>query len=117
MKMQRGMTLIEVMIAMALLSIAGLALMKTSQEQIRNLGYLEKKQLAGWVAANQMALLHIMPEDIPEHGEVRLSGEQWRWQLIREPTTEPAVKRVEIAVWHNRAEGTPLVRLFSWVVQ
>lgn len=117
MKMQRGMTLIEVMIAMALLSIAGLSLMKTSQEQIRNLSYLEKKQLAGWVASNQMALFHITPVGMPEHGDVRLADEQWRWQLIMEPTTEPAMKRVEIVVWHNRAEGTPLVRLFSWVAQ
>jgi len=117
MKRQRGMTLIEVMIAMALLAIAGLALMKTSQEQVRNLSYLEQKQLAGWVAANQMALLHLAPAAVPEHGEVTLAGEQWRWQRIMQPTTEAGIKRVEMAVWHNRAEGTPLVRLFGWVAQ
>ncbi|MRS18706.1 type II secretion system protein GspI [Enterobacteriaceae bacterium RIT692] len=114
---QQGMTLIEVMIALALLAIAGLALMQTQHERVRNLHYLEQKQIAGWVTENQLALLQLSA--LPNAGvqDVQMAGERWHWQVQKLPTTQPRVQRIEIAVWRNHAEGAPLARLYSWVTQ
>ncbi|MCX8958083.1 type II secretion system minor pseudopilin GspI [Erwinia psidii] len=51
----RGMTLLETMIAMAILSLAGIALMNSDTEKIRNLDRLHEKQLAAWLADNAAA--------------------------------------------------------------
>jgi len=114
---QQGRTLIEVMIALALLAIAGLALMQTQHERVRNLHYLEQKQIAGWVAENQLVLLQLSA--LPNTGvqDVQMAGERWHWQVQSLPTTQPSVQRVEIAVWRNSIEGAPLARLYSWVTQ
>ncbi|MFM5136527.1 prepilin-type N-terminal cleavage/methylation domain-containing protein, partial [Aeromonas rivipollensis] len=39
----RGMTLLEVMVALAVFAIAGLAVMKTASEHLSGLNYLEQK--------------------------------------------------------------------------
>lgn len=50
----RGMTLLEVMVALAVFAIAGLAVMKTASEHLSGLNYLEQKTLATWVVENQL---------------------------------------------------------------
>lgn len=114
---QRGMTLIEVMIALALLSIAGLALMNTQHERVRNLHYLEQKQLAGWIAENQLAMWQLSSAQTTAQQQVMMAGERWYWQAQLIPTTQPDVQRIEIAVWLNQVEGSPLARLYSWVAR
>ncbi|MFZ4214249.1 type II secretion system minor pseudopilin GspI [Pantoea endophytica] len=109
------MTLIEVMVAMALLAIAGLALLNTTSEQVRNVHYLEKKQFAAWVAENQMILMTLTTSEPP--ASTQLAGEHWVWQVAQRPSTESGVQMREIAVWHEKAEGAPLIRLHSWIAQ
>ncbi|MGL4715173.1 MAG: GspI family T2SS minor pseudopilin variant ExeI, partial [Aeromonas sp.] len=50
----RGMTLLEVMVALAVFAIAGLAVMKTASEHLFALNYLEQKTMATWVVENQL---------------------------------------------------------------
>lgn len=54
MKKQAGMTLIEVMVALAVFALAGLAVMQATLQQTRQLGRMEEKTLAGWLADNQL---------------------------------------------------------------
>ena len=51
---KNGFTLIEVMLAMAVFSIAGIAILGTADTNARNLGHLESKIVASWVASNQL---------------------------------------------------------------
>lgn len=48
------MTLLEVMVALVVFAIAGLAVMKTASEHLSGLSYLEQKTLATWVVQNQL---------------------------------------------------------------
>ena len=54
MSVQKGFTLLEVMLAMAVFAIAGVALVGSAENNFRNLSHLEKKMLANWVASNQL---------------------------------------------------------------
>jgi len=51
---QQGLTLIEVMVAVAILAFALSALVKLSGQSANTLHYLEKKSYAQWVALNQI---------------------------------------------------------------
>ena len=59
MKKQAGMTLIEVMVALAVFALAGLAVMQATLQQTRQLGRMEEKTLAGWLADNQLVQLRL----------------------------------------------------------
>ncbi|MGC3836488.1 type II secretion system minor pseudopilin GspI [Moritella viscosa] len=56
---QAGMTLLEVMVAMAVFGTAGLAVMKVATENLSSLAYLEEKTFANWVAANTLTELKL----------------------------------------------------------
>jgi general secretion pathway protein I len=55
----RGFTLIEVLMALAIVSIALAAIVRASSQSITNLGLLEKQSLAMLSAENRMAELRI----------------------------------------------------------
>jgi general secretion pathway protein I len=53
----RGFTLLEVMIALAIIAITLGALISTSGSQASSAGYLKQKTLAHWVALNEITRL------------------------------------------------------------
>lgn len=70
MKREAGMTLIEVMVALVIFALAGLAVMQSTLQQTRQLGRMEEKILASWLADNQLVQLrqrgfHSLPADKP----------------------------------------------------
>ncbi|WP_075182211.1 type II secretion system minor pseudopilin GspI [Pantoea sp. 1.19] len=114
---QQGMTLIEVMIALAILAIAGLAVMKTSMEQVRHLDSLEEQQLAGWVADNQLAerrLRGVHPQMFPLRGEVTQGERRWRWQIVRMATSDARLMALQVTVSRADSPARPLITLYSW---
>lgn len=116
---QQGMTLIEVMVAMAVLATAGLALMNISRQQLGNLDYLEQKQIAGWVADNQLALAQLQPRvgPAPQQGESLQAGRLWYWTLKSIATTQPGIVALEVEVRTSPESEPPLARLHSWRAQ
>ena len=49
----RGMTLLEVMVALAIFAVAGLTVVRTVSQQLVGLTLLEEKTIATWVADNR----------------------------------------------------------------
>nr|WP_314689463.1 type II secretion system minor pseudopilin GspI [uncultured Pantoea sp.] len=112
---QRGMTLIEVMVALLILASAGLALIKASQERVRNLDYLQRKQIASWVADNQLTLMTLSPKaDVVHQGESVQLGHRWVWQAHQVPASQPGVLATEMSVYERPDAPEPIVRLHSW---
>ncbi|MCK8295980.1 type II secretion system minor pseudopilin GspI, partial [Erwinia amylovora] len=98
---QRGMTLLEVMEAMAKLAIAGLALKKTIGEQVRNLTRLEQKQFAHGVADNQLAQLYLQrtwPAQQWQHFNTLIAEERWFCRFRGVSTGDPGFRGLEIEV-------------------
>lgn len=115
----RGMTLLEVMVALMILSIVSLALMQTTGEQIRHLSTLEKKQFAMLVAENQLARLTLSggwPESSWFKGSADAAGRRWHWQSRGVVTADPTIRGVEIEV-REVPDGRPLVMLQGWLVK
>lgn len=80
-----GFTLLEVLIALALLAILMAGLIKITADNTQNLWYLENKTLAAIVAANHAVELRLGKET-PESldGWDSMAGRRWYWQAKRD---------------------------------
>lgn len=91
---QKGFTLIEIVIALAIVAIGVLAVAEAMNKHTQVAGSLEKRVMASWVAANQIALLsHDAKINRIKEGSssevVEMGGHKWRAQSkIRETDVE-----------------------------
>jgi len=118
-RVQAGMTLLEVMIAMAVFALAGLAVMNSASEHLRSLSYLEQKSMAQWVASNQLTELKLSrawPGDEWTRGTSEMAGSTWHWRFRGGATADPRFRAIELEVRDTDA-GTPLVRLTTYVAR
>lgn len=98
----RGFTLIEVLIALAVVAIALLALTRAASEQIANFDALRERALAGWVAANVLAQTRLAaapPAPGRSDGRARLAGRDWRWQREVQAIPDSMLLRIEVQVY------------------
>ncbi len=114
----RGFTLIEVMLALAVFSIAGLALLSSASNNARNMGYLESKMFANWVASNQLVTASLEQKWPPKNnlkGEVELAGRAWFWQQKVLKTTDKDMRAVVIEVRALEGDELALSSLTTYV--
>jgi general secretion pathway protein I len=113
-----GFTLIEVMLAMAVFSIAGIALLSTATNNARNIGYLEDKMFANWVAANQLVATHLVEKWPPKNnlkGEVELAGRAWFWQQKVIKTTDKDMRAIVMEIRLKEADELAISSLTTYV--
>ena len=101
-KNSAGFTLIEVLIALAILSIALTAIIKSTSENIKNTAYLQNKTIATWVGTeiiNEMraGVLPIPTTDTVEQ-ETEMLGKKWVWQAETTSTPNPRIKKIIVTV-------------------
>lgn len=97
----RGFTLIEVVVALAVLAVTLGALLSGAARYADNAGYLREKTLALWVAHNRLTEIDLepaWPELGKSDGDAELGGVEWRWDVTVAETPDPKVRRVEIVV-------------------
>jgi general secretion pathway protein I len=78
-----GFTLLEVLIALAIVALAVGALLGTVTSSASNIIYLKDKTLAEWVALNRLTELHIaqqMPDKGRRVGNTDMAGMRWQWE-------------------------------------
>lgn len=119
MKRLSGMTLLEVLVALAIFSLAALALLQSLGQLSLGTGRLADKTWADWVAENQMAeltLQNVWPPLTWTSGESEQAGERWYWRWRGVESTLPGVRMLEIEVARRR-EGAPVTVLRTYVVR
>ena len=117
-KIQRGFTLIEVMLAMAVFSVAGIAILGTADTNTRNLGHLESKILASWVASNQLVETTLdtsWPPKNKKKGKVELAGQEWFWQQKVIKTTDKDMRAIVMEVRLEEKDPSALFSLMTYV--
>jgi general secretion pathway protein I len=112
---QPGFTLLEVLVAMAVLAIAMGAIIGAATQSIQTSAALRDQTFAGWVALNQVNALLLDPEPWPEdgsrRGEAELAQRVWRWEARFAATDDPDLRRVEVTV---RVDGLALIALTAF---
>ncbi len=114
-----GFTLVEVLVALAIVSIALLAALRAAGQGTSNVDALRARLLAGWVAENLLAEQRARG-DWPALGI--LSGTEseggiaftWREEVIATPNVR--FRRVDIRVFAAPGEGQALTHLTGFLV-
>ncbi len=105
-----GFTLIEVMVALAVVAVTLPALLFTLFQQIDGTEYLRDRTIASWVASNKLTELRLMMAkeqtlSLSEaSGEAEMANRTWYWWLRRESTEIPNFYRIEIRVAATEAD-------------
>jgi general secretion pathway protein I len=117
---RKGFTLIEVLVALAIVSVALLAALRTAGQGTASVDILRSRMFASWVAENQLALQRARGDWLPEgtqSGTERQAGIEfsWRAEVIATPNT--AFRRVDVFVSTVSDQEHALVHLVGFVVQ
>jgi general secretion pathway protein I len=101
----RGFTLVEVMVALAIVAIALPAVLMALYQQVDDTGYLRDKTMAAMVAANKLAEMRLVIGSTrtlnagKDNGEATMADRDWYWWVETKATEQvPLFYRIEIKV-------------------
>ena len=115
-KQETGFTLIEVLMAMAILAMAGMAMLRLSGDNIRNSAIIEEKMLAGWVAENELTAIRLSkkwPKTNWRKEERELAGRTWHVRFRSVKTTQDDFRAVEVEVRDSRDTKKPALAVLQ----
>lgn len=114
-----GFTLVEVMVALAIVALSVPALLFTLDQHIDGTAHLRDKSMASLVAGNKLAEVRLLAASRrqllqgSETGTADMAGREWFWWLESEQTQVPQFFRIEVRV--GLREGQPETALISRV--
>ncbi len=112
----RGFTLLEILVALAVLALSLGALVTAVSSQTRNTAYLVDRTLAQWVAGNAIAELRLegaWSEPGVRRGRSEMGGRSWAWVAASTATDDPDLQRLEVSVAPDET-GEALVTLVAY---
>lgn len=121
-RQSRGFTLVEVMVALAIVALALPALMFALQQQVDATGYLRDKSMAHAVAANKLSevrILAVARGDLLkglESGITTMGERDWYWWMESKLTEVPLFYRLQIDVALDEEDAeSPLYTLVAFL--
>lgn len=119
---QAGLTLIEVLIALAIISISLTAIIKATSHSIRSTTYLEEKTEALWVGQQVLNEVRVgilkLSEDTERKQQVtQMLNRDWYWSVYQEATPNRRIKKVIVEVYAQSTqdnERSPIITLESY---
>ncbi|NOQ77639.1 MAG: type II secretion system minor pseudopilin GspI [Methylococcaceae bacterium] len=117
MNKQQGLTLIEVMVAVAILAFALSALVRMTGESANTLSYLEKKTYAQWVATNQLNEIEsslTWPAVGRSQGQETMGSLPLHWEMKVSNTESADLRRLDISVKQERQDEHPVYKLTAF---
>lgn len=100
-KHQKGLTLLEVMVALLIFAITGTAILKAASDHLSSVGQIEEVTMANWVANNRLNQLQLYTPWPPKNnvkGSAEFADRTWYWQQSVTKTNDNDLRAVTIYV-------------------
>jgi len=113
-----GFTLVEILVALAIVAIALAAGMRALAQGADSASALKARTLALWVAQNRLAAAQVdvpWPEIGRSSGEALEAGARFVWQANVTTTPNPAFRRIDITVAEPQAPDYALAKLTGFL--
>jgi len=99
---EKAFTLIEIMVALAIIALTMGAIIENTTASTRNALYLQEKTIATWIAMNQISLVRARREWTSvsnKKGEVEMANREWIWKMQILKTDDPNMRRLNVDVY------------------
>jgi len=109
---QKGLTLLELLVALAIFSTSAIAIMDTITATARVVDNLEHKTLAHWVAGNKLAELKLKstwPNIGVTRDEIEMADRDWFLVTRVEATARTDMRRITVEVRRDKKHESSLV--------
>jgi general secretion pathway protein I len=113
-----GFTLIEILVALAVIAVALAAGMRALAQSIDAATLLKHRTLALWVAQNQLAAAQLVPGGPApglREGDAEQAGVTFRWRESVGGTPNPAFRKVEVTVTTPDQPDYALAQIVGYV--
>ena len=114
----KGFTLLEVLVALTIISLSLGALISTSGSHASSAGYLKQKTIAHWVAMNEITRLQVekaWPGKGDTRGSTEMAGAEWYWTLSVKETEDDDSRQVEYRIYLDEDREYSLTRLIGYL--
>ncbi len=112
-----GFTLLEILVALAVLATALAAVVGATTHHVRNLDGLAERTLAHWVGMNEIVARRMAgewPAPGRREGEAEMADRRWHWRMTVSDTEDSSIRRLEIEVSADD-DGPVLSRLIAYL--
>ena len=116
---ERGMTLIEVLVALVIVALALAAAIRSVDTGVLNTSHLKQRSIAQWVAMNHANELQLQLRTITtdEKYATKMAGQTWQVQSKAKPTADKHILRIEVRVKKDRNAESSLASLITYVAK
>jgi len=113
----KGFTLIEILVALAVIAISLGAILSTSGSQAQQATYLKQKSIAHWVAMNEITRLQVensFPSLGDEKGSTEMANHEWFWtRTTKELAVTKKVREVSFQIYADKQRKNKLAQLMG----
>ncbi|MCC2606491.1 type II secretion system minor pseudopilin GspI [Planctobacterium marinum] len=114
----KGLTLLEVMVALFIFALTATSIMKAASEHIRGISTLEDITMATWVANNELNKLVTERRWPPENnlkGNTELAGRTWYYQYLVSETQDKEFRQVEVVVAQDQQMESVITSVITYI--
>lgn len=116
----RGFTLIEILVALAILSVALAATIRAASVSADGVLEVRERLLGTWVAQNRLAeyaARPLWPDIGVREGVIEQARASFNWRETVSSTPNPRFRRVEVQVFPARTPGRAAATLIGFAVR
>lgn len=120
MQLERGFTLLEILVALAIAVIGIMAVAKTTHSAVSLQQTTEDRVLATWIASNRLAELRITrawPSPVSRDSAQELGGRMWYAREEVSATVDPDLLRIDLTVYRDQDYQHLSATLFGYLAR
>jgi general secretion pathway protein I len=103
MRSLKAFTLLEVMVALVVISVTMGAIISSAGSSTAVASRLKEKTVANWVAQNQVALYRAKKiwtnSTSNQNGKVKMLDVEWQWDMKISKTDDPLLRKIDVEVY------------------